>query len=502
MNATWRCIALALGAALIVGISPAELAGETLLPGALSISLSPRLDPPPTPSDLLDAINLAYNAGARGDYRAWTWRELEPSAGTFNLAQFRDEVNYLGATRGFLLLIGISVLNTTAKETPPDLVNVPFDAPAMKARFRAFINALLPYLSRQVVYLAIGTEVDVYLATHPGEWSTYKSFYDDAVAYVHTVAPWIKVGVTATFDGASGAQGQNVATLTASSDVYILTYYPLGLQFVTRGAGAPTGDFPKMLALAGSRPLILQEVGLPSSELLGGSEQQQADFVTNVFAAWQAAGGRIPFLNFFLLHDFTPAICDDLAQYYGLSSDVNFRAYLCSLGLRRADGTPKLGWKAFTDGAASGVSLRLTINKRVFVAGDTLEVNITGANPAPARVVDVFFGAIAPPQAGAAVGCSRGDAIVLLGNGFTTTIVTCLSAALQSFAPLIRGASLPAALSVTTVPRFFSFVWSPSLPPGSYVFFVALTLPGALADGRLDPGDLLATGTDSVSLAP
>ncbi len=39
-------------------------------------------------------------------------------------------------------------------------------------------------------------------------------------------------------------------------------------------------------------------------------------------------------------------MCDQFAAYHGLPGQANFKAYLCSLGLRRVDGTPKLAWQA------------------------------------------------------------------------------------------------------------------------------------------------------------
>jgi hypothetical protein len=45
-------------------------------------------------------------------------------------------------------------------------------------------------------------------------------------------------------------------------------------------------------------------------------------------------------------------MCEEFGRYYGLPDDTNFKAYLCTLGLRQRDGTPKLGWKAFQKGGA------------------------------------------------------------------------------------------------------------------------------------------------------
>jgi len=133
----------------------------------LSISSNPRTGPGTAPQDFLAAIDLAYQAGARGNFVSWTWKALEPSPGRFHLDEVKNGLNYLGNTRGFELLIGIQVLNTTAKETPSDLADIPFDASAMKTRFHALLDALRPYLNRHVKYFSIGNEVDVYLSAHP-----------------------------------------------------------------------------------------------------------------------------------------------------------------------------------------------------------------------------------------------------------------------------------------------------------------------------------------------
>jgi hypothetical protein len=108
-----------------------------------------------------------------------------------------------------------------------------------------------------------------------------------------------------------------------------------------------------MLTLAGSHPVVLQEVGYPTSSVLSSSEADQASFITNVFQVWQTHLQQMPFLNYFLLHDLTSTFCASLAQYYGDPNDAAFEAYVCSLGLRHTDGTPKMGWGSLVSAAAS-----------------------------------------------------------------------------------------------------------------------------------------------------
>jgi len=319
--------------------------------GARVLSISASLKQPTAPGDLVAAIDMVYNAGARGQFISYTWKNLEPSAGNFALNDLSNGIDYLGRTRGMRLLIGIQVINTTGKEIPTDLAGTAFDSPVMLNRFHALLDAIFPRLNGQVLYLSIGNEVDVYLANHRAEWPAYKAFYNDALAYVHAHQPSIKVGVTATFSGASGSTRTQVADLNSGSDIWILTYYPLGPAFVPFDPAVALTDIPAMVAMTGGRPLVLQEVGYPTSATLSSNEAQQARFVNNVYTAWSANSAAIPFLNYFALHDFSPAQCDQWGAYYGLPNDVNFKAYLCSLGLRQLDGTPKQGWQAFVDGA-------------------------------------------------------------------------------------------------------------------------------------------------------
>jgi exo-beta-1,3-glucanase (GH17 family) len=205
-------------------------------------------------------------------------------------------------------------------------------------------------LSGNEKYLSIGNEVDVYLQAHPDEWLAYTGFYQDAVQHVHAQMPGLSVGVTTTFEGYSVTSAADVRTLNSSSDVVILTYYPLQDGAQVRAATAPGADLPLMVSLAGDKPVVLQEAGYPSGALNGSSETSQAEFVSNLLQAWHAAGGRIPFLSYFLLYDFDQPTCDAFGVYYGVA-DPAFLSFLCTLGLRTADGTEKPAWAAFVNAA-------------------------------------------------------------------------------------------------------------------------------------------------------
>jgi len=144
------------------------------------------------------------------------------------------------------------------------------------------------------------------------------------------------------------------------------------------------------------------------------------------------------------------------------------------------------------------VSLALTLNTHTVKAGDLVQVSVGAANSGGPAVLDLYFVIVAPAGGAASLGCADGVALVFFGSGFSA-FLTCSSAAPQTFPPLIQSVSIPAGLPPVMVPNFFSFVWPAGAPPGTYSFALFATPPGAFGDGRIDQGDVTATGLDSLT---
>lgn len=299
--------------------------------------------------DYINAIALLDIAGANGSITTKSWKELEPQPTQYALQTVQDELNFYTRIYDKTEFLGIQPLNTVPREVPTDLASVPFDDPQMIARFNALYDQLAPLMTQNVRYVSIGNEVDVYLENHPDEWEPYRLFFEATAAHVREVTPWVQVGTTVTFGGMRHHPDE-IAALTAQADVAIITYYPLSDSAQVASPDAPLRDFPEMIERAGSKPVVLQEFGYPSSPVNGSSDSMQAEFVDYVFEAWQANQAHIPYLSYFALHDFTDDTCDMLLQYYGLNADV-FRAFLCTLGLRYANGEPKPAWTRFEEHA-------------------------------------------------------------------------------------------------------------------------------------------------------
>ncbi|RLU03142.1 MAG: hypothetical protein D9N11_05670 [Ketobacter sp.] len=328
--------------------------------GVLSVSAYYYTEPAPG-SDLellqryLEALQLVQDAGATGQFQSYPWSRLEPAVGSYDSQSVNDFKSTMDAAEQNQLtqLVGLQVINTVTREVPVGLENTEWDDPAMIAALENLLDQLIPAMRGRVSYLSIGNEVDVYFANgRLSELNAYRDLVSAVQSYLSTRLPQVKVGITVTAGGWQGPQVQNWIDLTAFTDVIITTYYPLQADFSVRDTNVPQTDFPALLSLVSDRPWVFQEVGYPSSPVGASSEAMQAEFVHQVFAAWRDANGRIPFLNWFLLHDLSTALVDEFVLYYGVN-DEKFRAYLDSLGLRNRDNTDKAAWTAFKQEAAA-----------------------------------------------------------------------------------------------------------------------------------------------------
>ncbi len=335
-----------------------ELPGEpaTDPPGIFSISASVQTEPATTDINeilgrYLDAFALAQLAGANGQFSSYTWSELEPSAGDYELLNFSDTMVH-AEDENLTVLVGLQVINTVARAVPSDLVNQAWNSATMISRMHALLDQLIPLMQGRVAYVSIGNEVNGYFSgIHASELSAYTSFFADAVDYLHTHLPGVAVGVTVTSDALLGVGAMTWYDLNRYSDVVIATYYPLQADFSVKPSHQPLSDFPALIQFAAGKPLVLQEVGYPASTVLGSSEAGQAEFVGHVFSAWVDSDGAIPFLNLFLLHDFSDDLVDTLVGYYGVSG-ANFREFLATLGLRHSNSDEKQAWAALLEAAA------------------------------------------------------------------------------------------------------------------------------------------------------
>ncbi|MBM3121872.1 MAG: hypothetical protein FJZ97_06760 [Chloroflexi bacterium] len=288
------------------------------------------------------AFQLARQAGMQFTSLSLAWDDLEPRPGEYSPdPNFLAIANQYYPAKDVPLALTITPIDTSRRRLPADLKDAAFDDPEVITRFERLLDYVFSQIPDvELAVLAIGNEVDATLGMDAAAWARYRTFYESTAAYARSLRPGVPVGVKVTMAGLTGERRQLAQALNERSDIILVTYYPLEADFSVRPADVVLGDLAALAALFPDRPIGVLEAGYPSSTKLESSEAKQAEFVRQIFRAWDAHAGQLALLNFTWLTDVPSASVEAWTDYYGLD-DRRFAAYLATLGLRGADGEPK-----------------------------------------------------------------------------------------------------------------------------------------------------------------
>lgn len=329
-------------------ISPLALPVGNVTPQGdrlLGIAATPASD-----GDFGRAFAMAKEAGTGVAEIPVRWDEMEPAPG-----QYRDPDNNLAngntfyPSQGIRLSLSLACLDTNVDRRPADLKGKPLDDPAVVDRYNRAVDYVLSKLPDvDIIGFSIGNEVDVYLGNDDVKWQQYQRFYEQAREHLKATRPDIVVGVKTTIGGANYNSVERIRSLNEHSDAILVTYYPLAGDFSVKDPSVVQHDFDTICASYSGKDIYFLEAGYPSSPLENSSEEKQAEFVRQLFRAWDRHDDQVKVVIFLWLHDVSPAWVSDMTDYYGLR-DEQFAAYLGTLGLRTYDGKDKLAWTALKE---------------------------------------------------------------------------------------------------------------------------------------------------------
>jgi hypothetical protein len=226
----------------------------------------------------------------------------------------------LANERGVALLYCFAPIFNKNRHVPPNLA-VPANSPNgyldfKNALVQPYANVLklfatIPGFRERVRYLSLGNEVDAYfVANFGGQQEVWENYFDFCAAVaeeLRPVLPYTKFGVTWTFPGMRDYPVPWSLSLKGMDCVFVNYYAGDGANNVA-SPSQYAQEFQELRALAdahgGGRPIVFQELGMPTDPTLGGSEAKQAAFLQFILNQWDDAGIRIRFLSWFTLHDF------------------------------------------------------------------------------------------------------------------------------------------------------------------------------------------------------
>jgi hypothetical protein len=251
----------------------------------------------------------------------------------------------------------IAVVDGLRDGRPPDLADEPWASDASKDALDASIDAAMEALGPSLAFLAIGARVDRWVAEHDEDAEELQDLLAHAIdrALDHPDArDDLLVGVGLSRQGAL-ADGGQARTLRELGNATMASLFP-GLHDLAAGTEVPSPgsialDLDALDDVDPGRPVALVEVGYPSSELVGGSDEAQGLFLDSLFEALGSRRASFPLVVVSRLHDLGGDACNGEGIELGEEEELVL-AYRCSTGARDEDGEPKAAWWSFVVGAA------------------------------------------------------------------------------------------------------------------------------------------------------
>ena len=302
-------------------------------------------------------------AGENGEIiliqRAPPWEEFRPggviSAETVDLTR---EEERLAQDNGLEVLVAVDPLDPADRgrlaSVPEDMTDAGFGDSRVRSAFIAYAQYLA--LNLRPRYMALGMEVDLYEAARPDDFDDFVSLYFEAYDAVKDVSPETLVFPTFQLEAIENllsTTGQRARPggptrwhlalrFEPKVDVLAVTTYP---SFVFATPGEIPSDYYDQVRRRSKAPIAIAAMGYSSGEgrdgINEGTEQEQEAFLRRVFQ--DAERLNMAFAVWFASAD--PAFVQeaplDLLQH---------------IGLRRADGSPKLAWDVWADEAERPLS--------------------------------------------------------------------------------------------------------------------------------------------------
>ena len=291
------------------------------------------------------AALLAHSAGVTRVPITYAWGALEPVPGEYNDGNLALTSLFFPAM-GMSIDIAITPIASNRLVMPGDLADRDFDDPEVIQRYLELVDHVMAVMvEADVRLLLIGVEVDAYLGDDLDAWDDYAAFTEAVTSYVHATQPGVEVGVQST-TYSRFSNPERWAAIDASTDVIATSYYPLdGLN--ARDPAEVGQDFDVLTALYPDRIIRIVEAGYPSSKANESSDEQQAQFIHALFAAWDEHADQILSITLSVEHDYGPAHVDAICAFYGDKRD-HYATFIGSIGLRtwNDSGAPKPAWDA------------------------------------------------------------------------------------------------------------------------------------------------------------
>jgi hypothetical protein len=306
-------------------------------------------NPPESAGSSTEAMEKWYgkavSAGINLQQITPKWNELELPEGTYDFHEFDFKAS-IAKKFNLPVYLNLRIIDTLARSMPAPYTAWRFDDPRMTEKLTALLTAIQARNPADIRWISIGNEVNPYFMEHVDEVTQYRQLLLNLRPIVRKLFPGVIQTVNFEFNGIEHLN-KELKPIFDLGEIFSVTYYPLNPDFTVRPPDVIRGDFKLILAAAAGKSVMFQEVGYPSSELLGSSPGTQALFLQAFFDQVRSSQPAVIGMTYLFMSDLPKTLVESFGEYYKQPGSDKFKAFLATLGLFDGAGNPKPAWEVF-----------------------------------------------------------------------------------------------------------------------------------------------------------
>jgi hypothetical protein len=246
-----------------------------------------------------------------------------------------------------------SIINGRMVGPYPDWMGTPGFGTSLEQKA---VNTLDAIISRYGIidHVIIGGQLDSYFDDADGSVGLYEEFFQNVYVKLKEKHSEIKIGNAFSLNNIINKNLEHYVTdYSDLGDFVAFTYMPVDrLNDITKTPQEAQTDLNKMLDLVSDNKIAVFELSWSTSDLVNGSESDQADFIKIAYDFYRQNEPKIEFFTWYRQYDRQEGTCT-IEQTFAesqitLAGDSYVRerlgSYTCNAGLIKVDNSHKTGW--------------------------------------------------------------------------------------------------------------------------------------------------------------
>ena len=313
-----------------------------------------------TLQDLDEIYSTAASSGIGRSNVYLFWNLVEPVRGEFDWKQ-SDALMSFNKKNNLTVTLYFSIINGETLGPFPSWIGNPPLQSLEEDRVTSVLDAILSrYDIVDTVILAGDTESQ--FRFYEQNIPVYKELFNTVYDKIKEKHPDVKIGNAFALHQVINKDLNHIVTDLAIGDFVAFSYSPVDtLNDIVKTPQEAKEELQQVFDLAGDKKVGIFEISWSTSDIIGGSDSTQAEFLEKSFEFYTENESELEFFTWYRQYDKPDGSCvieeseigDDTLSVggsgFGTSEHVIERLsnYLCSAGLIDSNDTPKQSWNIF-----------------------------------------------------------------------------------------------------------------------------------------------------------